>query len=313
MYFDLLITRIAYGLILFGIFIIFEDELLYYLKKLISTKDKLFKKKTKKAVVIHHLEKVLSIVYESQNVQRNARIFVAISMIIFVLFLYFLLQQGFNIKAIVIAVAMALMPYGYLRSKLATVRITGSYEGELVITEIVNHYKMNSRNIMATLDACIISFDNVPVSKRALFRLSMRVKSYQSEEELRDMLGDFIYAFNTEWSKMLADNFYSAIEEKIDVLSGFEDIQSECLKINENLEKGKRINAEAFAMIKYLGPIFFFIFLWMARSMMDYSWQTILQYEFQRKDGLLIFILAMGSIFINLVAINLLSRQKYDI
>ena len=311
MYIDLVVTRITYALILVGIVIIFSDEILYYIRKISTLKNKL--PKTEKPTIVHHLEKIMNIVYQGRNVNRNVKVFIAISMAIYILFLYFLLRQGFGIRSIFISAALALMPYGYLRSKLATTRIAGSYEGEIFIAEIVDRYKMNSRNIIATLDACVLNLENAPISKRALFRLSMRVKTYQTEEELRAILDDFIYTFNTEWAKMLADNFHNAIEEKVDVLTGLEDILSECKKINENLEKGKRSNVEAFVMIKYLGPFFFFVFLWMAHSMMDYSWQTIFEYEFQRPDGLMIFILSIGAIFINLVAVNLLSRQKYDI
>ena len=311
MYIDLIILRISYALVLLGIIIIFSDEIHYYIKKASTLRKKL--PGTEKPMIIHHLEKIMNIVYQGQNAKRNVTIFIAISLSIYILFLYFLLYQGFGIRSVLVSAALALMPYGYLRSKLATTRIAGSYEGEKLIAELVNQYKMNSRNIIAALDDCVLNLEDEPISKRALFRLSMRVKTYQAEEELRAILDDFIYAFHTEWSKMLADNFYSAIEEKIDVLTGLEGILSECKQINENLEKGKRNNIEAFVMIKYLGPFFFVVFLWMAHSMMDYSWQEIFEYEFQRSDGLMIFIMSIGAIFINLVAVNLLSRQKYDI
>lgn len=304
-----LVMWFFYILVIIGLYTVFDNEILYWLKRGIHIIKK--NELSKKSKVIEHLEKIFEVT--NHNTKRSIRIFIYITSGIFILFFVLLENQGYGIIGVLISGLLAILPYLYIRSKLATVRISGSFEAALLITEMVNQYKINSYNIFATIDACIPKLDDAPISQKALFNLSMKLKTYNREEdELKNMLDQFVFTTRTTWAMMLSNNIYNAVVEKVNVLNGFEDLLRELKKVNKRLEKDKRENLEGATMVKLVGPAMFLIFAWVIKSGMDYSWKKIIAYEFLTPTGLMIFIIIVASSFINAILINILGKPKYD-
>lgn len=304
---------ILYALIILAVFYIFMDSIIYLFKEM-CWHIKTTTRKKKNSRIYEHLVQVFSLVSKGDNVQKNVNRFLLISFSIFVLFSFLLLKQHYGVFAIFASAAFAFLPYVYLRSKLSTVRLTGSHEGAAVIAEFVNQYKYNSRNVIAAIDGCVVALTkSEPIAKKAFYRMSMRLKTAKDSEEVQRILNDFVFATNTEWAKTLAQNIYNAVEEKVDILDGIEDLLRECKKINENIEKAKRANLEAMAMIKFAGPGFFLMFAYMAKSSSNLPWNTVINYEFNTPTGLLLFIVTVAIMFFNAIVVNLITKQKYDI
>lgn len=304
---------VLYALLLFAVFYIFRDSIIYLFREIrwyIKTKTAM--KKSSK--FYGHLVQVISLITKGDNIRKNVNVFLLITFSIFIVFSVLLLRQHYGIAGIITSAALACLPYAYIRSKLATVRLSGSYEGEAVIAEFVNQYKFKGKNIIAAIDGCTLALTKKePVAKKAFYKMSMRIKTAKNSEELRRILDDFVYATNTEWAKTLAQNIFNAVEEKADILDGIENLLLECKKINENIELAKRTNLEAMAMIKFAGPVFFIGFAYMAKTSGDLSWGTLMEYEFNTPTGLLLFIITLAVMFLNIIVGNLITKQKYDI
>lgn len=296
----------GYAGLLIGIAFLFKDNFA------VLFRDLRFGKPKKENRLQIHLKRIFQTLYGEKAVGKMY-LFLMITILLFT-FCGIFGYQIMGMTGIAFSLIIALMPYLYLRSKLAIMRLDASYEGETLISELLNQYKINRKNIIEAIDATVVALTvDEPISKRALLQMSIRLKTYQTDDELREILDDFIYVIHTEWSKMLCNNIYNACAEKADITSGLNDLMLNCKKINSWLERSKKSNMESMAMIKFLGPVTFAIFLYLLYSMMEYSISEIAFYQLQTETGLMIFFALMIVFSVNVIVINLLRRQKFDL
>lgn len=307
---DVFLSFLLYTALFAGIYLLFFDWINYYPR--LAVKELRRKHAQRESALLLHLEKIFNVISRKDNVKRDINLFIFISLAVFLVFFLLLMKQGFSISKIVISAVIGLMPYCYIRTKLLTLRISGSFEGQILISEIVNQYKMNHFNIIEALDKSIGHLEKAPLSAKALLRMSLRLKTYQTEKELRKIIDDFVYALDTDWVKMLANNIYIAMVDKVTVTSGLEDLLRECKTINIALEEGKRMNSESFLMAKYLGPVMYIGLMWLAKDALDFDLGKIIKYQLFTSSGLTLFIALTAVTFINFIVINVLSRQKFD-
>ncbi|MDD4566034.1 MAG: hypothetical protein PHE79_11245 [Eubacteriales bacterium] len=295
--------------LIIGIYLIFKDGISYLLKD-ISLKFKALKRLLNKSRLERHIERIFMVISSDQKEKRDKNLFYCVTVLLFAVASYFLVKMLGN-TGMLLCLVITAMPYIYIRATLVLKQRSGSFEGEAFLREIFTQYKRCNRNIITTIDETVKSLsDNEPVTKRALFRVSLRVKSIKTDEELKDLLADFIYALNTNWSRMLADNLYSAIRDKTDIQAGLQDLYEGCKKINKKLEISKRDNLEAAGMMKFLGPIFIALFAYMGAQTMEVK--KMIAYQFNTKTGVLLFCLILLSFVIGNIIINLATKQKYD-
>lgn len=307
---DGFVSFLLYAALFSGVYLLFFDWINYYPR--LAIKELRRKSARKESALLLHLEKIFSVISQKGNVRRDINLFIFISLTVFLFFFSLLMKQGFSISKVGISAMIGLMPYCYIRTKLLTHRISSSFEGQILISEIVNQYKINHFNIIEALDKSVGHLQKAPLSAKALLRMSLRLKTYQTEKELRKIIDDFIYALDTEWAKMLANNIYIAMVEKVTVTSGLEDLLRECKTINKTLEEGRRMNNESFLMAKYLGPVMYIGLMWIAKDAMEFDLGTIIKYQLFTSAGLMLFIALTAITFINFIIINVLSRQKFD-
>lgn len=307
---DIFLSMLLYTALFAGVYLIFFDWINYYPR--LAIKELRRKHVHKESALLLHLEKIFSVISRKGNAKRDMNLFILSSLALFLVFFLLLMKQGFSINKIGISAVIGLMPYCYIRTKLLTLRISGSFEGQILISEIVNQYKMNHFNIIEALDKSVSHLEKAPLSAKALLRMSLRLKTYQTEKELRTIIDDFVYALDTEWAKMLANNIYIAMVDKVTVTSGLEDLLRECKTINKALEEGKRMNNESFLMAKYLGPVMYVGLMWLAKDALEYDLGMIIKYQLFTSAGLMLFIVLTAITFINFIVISVLSRQKFD-
>ncbi|WP_206457887.1 hypothetical protein [Anaerovorax sp. IOR16] len=303
------VNRVFCLIILIGIFLIYQSSILYNLRLIIWPIQAKFSGTHN--VVRSHLIRIFQVITNGKHVNEKVTAFIWGVLTIFVLMSY-LFIRGFGINGIIIAGLIAAIPYGYIRTKLYVIQVNASFEGEMLIDELLNQYKICDHNIYAALDACVKELKPDTLSKRATLQLAIRIKTFEKEGELREALKDFIANWNTIWARMIADNIYNAVWEQVDVLHGLENILDECKGISKKIEKDKREGLVSDVVVKVLCPLFFCILIWMAKSMVSYSWQTMLQYEFVEKKGLMIFSMIVLLSGFNVIIFPVLGKRKYD-
>jgi len=216
------------------------------------------------------------------------------------------------IFSLLFSTGISLFPYGYLLLKLRTIRVEGSYEAEKLISELINQYKINYYNMVEAVEACIPYLKDCPYSQNIMFRLSLGLKQYKTEEELQEVLKEFTYSINTEWIKMLSNNIYLAVEDGFNVIVSMEDILNELRSAKADLEESKRLNSESFAMIKYMTLAFYLITLYIAVKYFDFTVKKFFQYQLFTSIGLKYLVAILFLTLINFVIMYAFKKQKFD-
>ena len=306
-HYDEILTLFFYIGLLAGLLLIFSGSFREFRTTIKGKEGSLFQKTE------GHVDRILTVLTGDEKKKLSAEMFLIISLLIFLVVTATLIRHGFGFKAIVFGLIFAMMPYGTIRTRLISVRLKSSHEGELLIAEILNQYKINFRNMIEAVDQSISCLGRAPFSKTMLFRMARRLKTYRTLEELRTILDDFVYGIDTDWSKMLANNIYAAMISQVDVTAGLEDLLAECKDITQLLESDKRNNLEAGLIVKLLGPVMYFGLMWAAYEYMGYSVSEIISYQLFSKEGLGMLIAIALAGFISFVFITILENRKYDL
>jgi hypothetical protein len=221
---------------------------------------------------------------------------------------------GAGAKVSVIAVVFfAAVPYALLRSKLAASQITGSYEGQTILLEILNEYKINHYNMRHAIERSLRHLDTAPIGKEHLYRLSMQLRTAKGDEDIKKALDDFMYAVGTEWAKMLASNIYCAVADDTIVTAGLEDLLLECEYTKKTLESQKRLNGEAGTMIKVLAPLVYIALIGSLPYYFAISWPEVIMLQFFTPTGFVLMIGIVGLCIASIIVINLINRPRFDV
>lgn len=217
------------------------------------------------------------------------------------------------IQALQTTLLVVAVPLLYLRAKLYTIRIETSYEGEFLIAELINQYKINHFNMVEALDHTVVHMKNSPRVKALLFSLSLQVKAYRDEAHLDDILETFNYMIDTQWSRMLINNIRLSVHEGLNVTSGLTDIQAELKRAKESYEKGERGTTEGFVMVKFLIPALYGLTVFLAIRIFGFTLIKFVQYQFLTPTGLRLIIVCSSLYLINLFTMLLFKKRKFDI
>lgn len=94
-------------------------------------------------------------------------------------------------QAMLLSILAPLTPIAFLIYRLRQLRIKTSHEGQFMVSEILNNYRIFHFNPIEALDHSIVNLNKHPNSKKVLSRLALSLKEYQSEEELEQIINDF--------------------------------------------------------------------------------------------------------------------------
>ncbi len=204
-------------------------------------------------------------------------------------------------------------PLVFLRVQLYTIRIESSYEGEFLISELLNQYRINHFNMIEAMDQTVIHLKNTPRTRSLLFSMSLRLKAYRNEGHLDEILSAFNYLVDTQWSRMLTNNIRLSVHEGLNVSSGLLDIQNELRRAKESYEKGERSATEGFAMVKFLIPILYALTVFLAVRLFGFTVSKFIRYQFFTTSGLKLIVICSALYLLNLVIMVLFKRRKFDI
>lgn len=213
-----------------------------------------------------------------------------------------------------VAVSFAmLLPYAALRVRLQFIRVESSREGEILITELLENYKINYFNMQRAIEVSIADMEEAPNCRRLLFNLSKGINSAGSNEDLKRILDEFRLSINTSWSGILAANMYFALASGIEVTNALTDLATSvemARKINEYV---RRENNEAKLMLKYLAPICYVLTVVGGIAFFNLSWKKFFVYQFQTQAGLTWFVMSVILYVSGIIAFAYISRGKLDI
>lgn len=282
-----------------------------YLRKLHSAGS--VSRKTKKPGIVSHLQLILYVLYGTRSITPLIR-FIFITVACFVCTFVLLIQRGnFGLTTVLISAAAGLLPYFFLRVKLRSKRIEGSYEAEGLVTELINQYKINYFNMIEAIDKCIPYLDKYPYSKEAMVRLAMTVKDFVTEDELETAINEFVFAIDTEWAAMLGMNIYLAIQDGSNVTESLEDILHELKMLKSVIEKEKKENHESFVLIKYFTFITIAISFLCSTLVFQIDIKKLISYQFYTPVGMKFFSAIVVCMLINFGLLYLLRKPKYDL
>lgn len=312
-----LVLHISMAIAILGIFLIFKTKIGILAKSLLIMPEipkyngKILKSAAALNGIANHLCRIFNVISNGKNVDLKVKAFMIISSATFVIAFYFC--RNLSEFGALIAVFMGMMPYGYIRLRMSMKQVKGSFEGQMLLDEIVNQYKICGFDIYSTIDRCVENLPEESFSKKALFRFAIKMRTYVGEAELKQALNEFAANFDTIWARMLADNFYNAIRENVNVLKGLEDLLEKCKEIDKFIEESKKEGREADMLIKILCPISLVGTIFMAKNLMGFSWQKIITYQFVEMTGVFLFAVIVLAGCINIIVLPLLYKRKYDL
>lgn len=306
-----LIKIVLYCVIIIGIWLGFSKSILYFLK-VIKPKKTFRNNNVSSSSLFRHIKRLLLIIYGKDD-NKKVSTFYLLSITIFSLSFMIVFKRTDLLRSIIFAAILSITPYIYLRLKLKQIRIEGSYEADILINELLNQYKLNNKNIYDAIDKTIYNLKEAPIMKKQLFLLSLKLKEYRKEDELEEILKDFVYAIGTEWIILLANNIFICITDNVDITVGLGDIQKEIKQAISDKEREKRINLESITIVRYLTPILYIVSIIMANKVFDISIWEFFNYQVNTKTGFNYFMIIIIMIIFNNNIILLLKKQQFDI
>jgi hypothetical protein len=219
---------------------------------------------------------------------------------------------GISLFFILISILIGTLPYIYLRFKLKSVQLEGSYEAENLLSELTSMYKISDFNMISAIDKTIENIKESPLSKKALFILSLKIKEYRGRQELRSAVDYFVSMFVTEWAELLGMSIFESIASGTNVSVSLDNILSNLKQVKSSIEKDKRANYEAFTMVKFIVPAVYILSVFTCVRYFGFTLAKFFYYQFNTALGIKFFTATIVLSIVGFWAMHILSRPKFD-
>lgn len=216
-------------------------------------------------------------------------------------------------EAILYSFFAGLIPYIILQMQMGSVRTKGSKEGDILIPELLNNYKIYGYNMKEAIDKTVLSLDNAPVAKAGLITLAKRINNYSDKEDIAEAIEVFKFSFNTVWCRMLASNIGLALVEGIRVDKSLEDLLRTVRNGRKIMEANRRGNYEANIITKFLVPISYILSVFAGIKYFNLTPEKFIQLQFGTLTGIRWFSIMVLCYVISLFLIKYLTEDKMDV
>lgn len=261
---------------------------------------------------MNHIKVLLS-VSTGKGSSRHATYFVVISGSLGMILIALLGGRIASSLCLITAVFGTMLPYAALRLKLQYIRVESSREGEILITELLENYKINYFNMQRAIEVSAADIEEAPNCRRLLFNLSRGINSAGSNEDLRRIVEEFRLSINTSWAGILATNIYFALSSGIEVTNALADLADSVAMARKVNEYVTRENNEAKLILKYLAPICYVLTVAGGIAFFHLSWKKYFVYQFQTSVGLTWFVLSLILYISGIILYAYVSRGKLDL
>lgn len=232
-----------------------------------------------------------------------------------VIFLFFLIlgAEVFNYSTgLLMGAAAGAAPFLLLRVKLERERSHASYEAEHLVVSILNKYRISHFNIEEAMEAVIQDVVDLPLTRKMLFRLLIKVRTIKNEEGIKDATRIFAYNIGTNWARMLANNIFQAEANGMNVSVSLEDILSQLREARVLAEERKRSNLESVVLVKLFCPGAYLFFAYLAIEKFDLGLAGYLYNQFMTRQGLILFFYFIMLFFTGYLLLELVQNKKFD-
>ena len=278
------------------------------LLKVLDIRNKKFSYKNR---FFKHIERLLSITYNQRSSYSVLTFLVFCISIFLVAFIILRLSQIITFSFI-FSLFFALTPYIFLRIKLNTIRVESSYDAVPLITELSNSYKINYLNMIEAIHVTTLNIKHLSHTKKALARMALRLKQYKNQEELEDIILEFNYSINTQWSINLSNSIYLSIAYKYNVSESLKDILDQLGGLKRVNEKNKQMNNEAFLIMKYIGPFSYAVSVFLMFAFLGFTVEKFINFQFLNPSGLKLFCFIVASMIVNYIIYLIVRKPKND-
>jgi hypothetical protein len=192
-------------------------------------------------------------------------------------------------------------------------RIQSSKEGERMLRELMDNYKIYYFNMKEAIDRTAMTLRDAPRSKRILTGLSRGLDRAGSERSISRLLEEFSLSINTSWSNTLKNLMYFSLVYGVRVDEGMEDLGSTLKSARMVEEYSRRENNESSLMIKYMVPVIYLMTAVSGIRIFGLGAEKFMHYQFGTEVGATWFTI-LAVIYIISYIVNLfLSENKLDL
>lgn len=320
MFIEIIFTVISFvGLIVFywdevfNITVLFKGNIYLWLYGIKIKKDK--KEKTfieSKVTLIGSIQKLMNVTIGIGS-KRSAYFFIGMSSIIGAFVFCILKNKVTPLLVYTAAFIVSVFPLLILVCRLHNLRIQNSCEGDILITELIDNYKMNYFNMYQAIEITAVTIKEAPNSKKLLLNLSKGLNTVSESKDIKKLLDDFRFSIGTSWGNVMADNMYFALSSGIRVSDAMEDLINTINKARKVKEFSKRENNEGRIMLRYMAPFCYLMTIIGGIKYFGLSAEEFIYYQFMTTTGITWFVIVLILYILGIMARMFLIRNKLDI
>lgn len=206
-----------------------------------------------------------------------------------------------------------LLPYAGLRLILRRKRAAASREGEILLTELLENYKICYLNMRRAIEVSARTMKEAPHAKRLLFSLSKGLNRGSTDVETARLLEEFRLSLQTSWGNILAANLWFALTTGTEITAALQDLADTMLQARKIDEYAGRENHEAAMILRYLAPLCYALTVIGAIFYFRLTPRQFFYYQFQTQTGLSWFVISLMLYVGGLLVYGFISRGRLDL
>ena len=245
--------------------------------------------------------------------KKTAAGFIALSVAAGLAVFYLLRYKVTPLLAFAAGLSALSAPFLMLLCRLQSIRVENSKEGDVMITELLDNYKVDYFDIQDAIKITALNIKEAPRSRKLLFNLSKGLNTASDKYEIKKLLDEFRFSIGTSWAGVMADNMYFALVSGIRITEAMEDLIKTVEKARKIEEFARRESNEGRLMLKYMAPCCYLLTVAAGIKYFGLSPEEFVKYQFMTETGMAWFIIAALTYCLGIAARSFLSRSKLDI
>lgn len=215
-------------------------------------------------------------------------------------------------KTAALTLAAALLPFLMLRAGANALRRRSSEEGEALVANLLNQYRIHRFNLCEALEGVLAESSETKVSNRFLFPLLIQLRETGNPVIIQKACRRFADSTGTGWGRMLAYNIGLAAERGINVSAGLEDLLIQLREARVLAEERKRLNGETVRIVTFLVPVLYGTTVLISVSVLDMTPASFFRNQFCSPQGFPLFLCIAAMMLINLLILDAVGNQRFD-
>ncbi len=211
------------------------------------------------------------------------------------------------------ALLAMVFPYAGLQLMLQQKRNAASREGEILLTELLENYKICQFHMRDAIELTAQTMEEAPNARRLLFSLSKGLNRGLDDAQTRRMLEEFRLSIHTSWANILTANLSFALLSAAEITEALQDLTETMVQARKVDEYAKRENQEAGMMLRWLAPVCYLLTVIGGIFCFRLSPGQFLHYQLETQMGLTWLVLSGMLYGSGLLLYGFLRRGRLDL